>query len=201
MGSPRARFISSPGTSPSFDMKPGKSCLKNTTTAVRETHYDSTPRSLPNTFAKRITFSPLGTRCLVTNTIYEEHSQDGKTWRQHVSARVSEERMKMMQQALSLSGASGQTPHVQADQWADRGWESAGLGEDTPMGGMSPDMDIQAARWHKLDQRLEEQLALAERNRTTLQNEARSRSSRRTNRNNEVWHQTPSTALHSISLT
>lgn len=181
--------ISSPRTPPSLDMKPKKgSCLKTTTTTAAL----AAPGRAQDPFSRRIRFEALGARCLITNEICEgrEGSQDGKAWRRQESARASEERMQQ-----ALSGASEYQPRAPPDRWADRGWESAGLGEDTPMLGMSQDMDIQAARWREFDQRLEEQLALAARNRAAMENEVRS--GRYDDRDDGGWRP-PSAALRSV---
>lgn len=61
----------------------------------------------------------------------------------------------------------------QQDRWAGKGWESAGLGEDTPMGGMSSEEDVRAEQWRAFDERLEGQQGLAERCRAAVQHEMR----------------------------
>lgn len=168
-------LISTPRTPPPHDMKPRKGCLRvaaaphATLVSIRQVGS-----------SKNTSFAAYGTRCLITNTAYESHSQDGKAWRHQEAVRMREEKLR---QAALLPGDHGQQQQplgpppyagADADRWADRGWESAGLGEDTPMGGMSEEMDTQAARWRELDIWLEEQLALAERNRAEIEAEVRS---------------------------
>lgn len=161
-------IIATPHAPPPPGARPRKSCLKT----INES--GPTCSALDKvekiTSSKQISFAKSGTRCLVTNTVYQERPQDGKSWRQQQAAKMSG---SILRQALS--GASEFRPHLKMDCWAERGWESAGLGEDTPMGGMSPEMDIEAARWRVLqmefDQTLEEHQEVAEQNRSKMERE------------------------------
>lgn len=133
------------------------------------------PASSPQTLKRRekhVSFSTPGARCLITNTPYETHSQDGKSWRQQKAEEIYEERTRQ-----ALSGSEEYRPYVKTDRWADNGWESTGLGEDTPMGGISEEMDIEAALWQarqmEFDARLEEQQDLAEEHRFAMERETR----------------------------
>ncbi|KAJ4389356.1 hypothetical protein N0V93_006823 [Gnomoniopsis smithogilvyi] len=129
------------------------------------------PLSL-NKREKRINFPTPGARCLITNTPYEAHSSDGKAWRRQQAEEKHEERLRQ-----ALSGSEEYRPYVKTDRWADNGWESTGLGEDTPMGGISEEMDIEAALWRarqmEFDARLEEQHDLAEEHRFAMERETR----------------------------
>lgn len=179
--------LMAPRISHSFNTKPIKGCLKTTTltaTTAAAQVGSGAPESAQNRITpRRVRFSALSTLC---NTIQEQDShgdveshRDGKAWRHRGAAKARER--QQAQRALLPGAASEEDqplppppPRAQVlDPWADRGWESSGLGEDTPMGGMSPDMDVQAARWRELDQRLEEELALAGRNRAIMAREAR----------------------------
>lgn len=162
----RTGLISTPRTLPPHNAKPKRGCLKKA--AMRcpdlDSHNDKSP--------KHLRFAPLGIHCLITNTPFEERPQDGKAWRWQQSAKLNQGRM-----VQALSGADEYQARVRADLWADRGWESAGLGEDTPMGGMSQEQDVEAARWRarhmELDQMLEDQRELANQNRVLMEADTR----------------------------
>lgn len=164
----RAAVPPSRAPSSSQATRPAKGCLKPPTATTT-----TTTTARPTCPPRKISFEPSCGRCLVTDAPYEggSSSRDGKTWRQQEAARLSERRTLL---AAAADRSSQLHPRgAEADRWADRGWESAGLGEDTPMGGMSEDMDLQAALWRELDRRLDEQLALADRNRTMMEDEVR----------------------------
>lgn len=155
--------ISDPRQPLSHGATPRKGCLKQSATA------QARPQRTPN---KRINFPMLSAHCLVTNTPYKGNSQDGKSWRRQQSQDKHEERTRQ-----ALSGSLEYQPYVKTDRWADRGWESTGLGEDTPMGGISEEMDMEAALWRarqmEFDARLEQQQDLAEEHRFAMETEVR----------------------------
>lgn len=142
---------------------PQKACFKAPAISQNSAH------SAPN---KHVGFQAMLARCLVTNAPYESHSQDGKSWRRQQSEEKLEERTRQ-----ALSGSHEYLPYVMTDRWADRGWESTGLGEDTPMGGISEEMDMEVALWRarqiEFDTRLEEQQTLAEEHRFAMEDEVR----------------------------
>lgn len=148
--------------SPTPTAKAKRGCLK------RHTVTDS--RS-GKAVSRHIRFAA-ATRCLVTGSPYEVHTQDGKGWRRQQATQIRQQRTRQ-----ALSGVKEYRSHVKEDPWADRGWESTGLGEDTPMGGISSEMDNEAARWHAkqvaFDRWLERNHELAQRNRVSVQRETR----------------------------
>lgn len=163
----QAGVIPAPRIPPSHNAKPTKGCLKRITMK-----FPDPDEPQENKSSKHLNFAPLGIRCLITNTLYKESLQDGKAWRRQQSAKLSQERMLQ-----ALSGVCEYQPLMKADIWSDRGWESAGLGEDTPMGGVSQEQDVEAAQWRtqhmEFDQMLEDQQELAEQNRASMEADIR----------------------------
>lgn len=108
-------------------------------------------------------------RCLVTGGPYAVHQQDGEAWRRQQANKIQHEAAARQ----ALSGSQEYRGDVMTDPWADQGWEPLGLGEDTPMEGVSEEMDAAAAQWMELEARLEEQHAVAESHRFAVQDEIR----------------------------
>ncbi|KAF3771012.1 hypothetical protein M406DRAFT_326418 [Cryphonectria parasitica EP155] len=166
--------------SPRRDLQPARGCLrkrKDATVPNHHQHHQQTGGGVRSP-TKQVGFSTWAPQCLVTGQAYERHHHqppDGKAWRRAQAVKMREGRMRQ-----AVLGAEEYRPYVkeeEVDRWADRGWAPMGLVEDTPMGGMSLEMDLAAAQWHarqvEFDQRLAENHELAQRNREDVQRETR----------------------------
>lgn len=146
---------------PAYYLRPRKGCLR-----VPRNFQIPAQTNTPNNKHINFAFPP---RCLVTGATYEEHPQDGEAWRQQQADKIQHEATTRQ----ALSGTQEYRGDVMKDPWADQGWEPLGLGEDTPMEGVSAEMDAEAAQWMQYEARLEEQHAVAESHRFAVQDEVR----------------------------
>lgn len=121
-----------------------------------------------NNYNKHINFAS-SPHCLITGSVYAEHPQDGKAWRRQQAHKAQHENTARQ----AISGSQEYWYDVAKDPWADQGWEPLGLGEDTPMEGVSAEMDAEVAKWMDYEALLEEQHAVAESNRFVMQQEIR----------------------------